>query len=84
MSATPDRHPGELSEEGIVFDDVGAGNDPTLLGGFRYVDGAFRMKDSLGVFNPRNDGGTADLSKVLLSVAGTIMYIGDGDILVKA
>jgi hypothetical protein len=53
MGRTPDRSPGEADEEGIVLTNLGPGNDPSALGGMRYVNGAFRLKDALGVFDPR-------------------------------
>jgi len=54
MAVTPDRHPGESDEEGTVYENLLPGNDPTALGGARMVDGDFRMKDQIGVFNPRD------------------------------
>ena len=70
MGQTPDRFPGEADEEGIVFEDNSAG-DPTALGGMRYVSGHFRMKDSIGVFNPR-DG------LPVPNTTGDILYSRDG------
>ena len=61
MPRTPDRHPGESDDEGIVLENVSPGQDPTTAGGIRYVDGSFRLKDVTGVFNPRtisSPGGT--------------------------
>lgn len=53
MSATPDRFPGEREEEGIILIDDGSG-DPPSTGGMRYVSGAFRLRDSVGVYDPRS------------------------------
>lgn len=53
MARTPDRHPGEEDEEGTVYENLAPGNDPPSLGGVRFVDSAFRMRDADGVFNPR-------------------------------
>jgi hypothetical protein len=53
MPSTPDRHPGEEDEEGTVYENLTPGNDPPVLGGVRMVNGAFRMRDSVGVFDPR-------------------------------
>lgn len=51
MTRTPDRTPGELQEdEGII---LGGDSDPTVVGGMRYVSGAFRFKDGTEVFNPK-------------------------------
>lgn len=55
MSQTPNRFPGQIDAEGVIFDSAAA--DPTVAGGMRYVSGSFRLKDSLGVFNPRSGGG---------------------------
>jgi hypothetical protein len=54
MARTPDRRPGEADEEGIVLENRPSGDNPTVTGGIRYVDGAFSFKDSLGLFNPRS------------------------------
>lgn len=56
MSKTPDRHPGILveTEEILLGGDVSG--DPTDLGGMRYVSGAFRFMDAIGVFDPRGTG----------------------------
>lgn len=53
MPQTPDRHPGALDEEEIQFEDRAADGDPTVTGAMRFVSGAFRLRDSIGVFNPR-------------------------------
>lgn len=58
MGTTPDRHQGESDEEGVVYENLAPGNDPTALGGQRFVNGEFRMKDQLGVFNPRDPSGS--------------------------
>jgi hypothetical protein len=54
MARTPDRRPGEADEEGIVLENRTSGDNPTLAGGIRYVNGAFSFRDSLGLFNPRS------------------------------
>lgn len=56
MPQTPDRHPGPLIEDDEIILTEQA-SDPPDAGGVRYVGGAFRMKDVLGVFNPRSGGG---------------------------
>lgn len=60
MGTTPDRHPGELQEEGAIFDNRPPGDDPTVEGGFRYVDGEWRFRDARGVYNPRSGGGISE------------------------
>lgn len=62
MAITPDRHPGEADEEGMVYENLAPGNDPTALGGQRFVNGDFRMKDQYGVFNPRSAATIPDLA----------------------
>lgn len=51
---TPDRHPGEADEEGIVFENFPPGNLPVQNGEIRYVDGSFWLYDAIGLFNPRS------------------------------
>ena len=67
MAVTPDRHPGESDEEGLVLENLAPGNDPTVVGGIRYVNGAFRQKDAQGVYDPRVDIHGADIAS-----AGTV------------
>jgi len=55
MPPTPDRHPGPLLEEEIQLETQAA--DPSLDGAIRYVSGAFRLRDSAGVFDARSGGG---------------------------
>ncbi len=74
MPTTPDRHPGEADEEGIVFEP--AGSDPSVAGGVRYVGGAFRFRDASGVYDPRASTGISEAShKVLRQL---IHFIDDG------
>lgn len=56
MPRTPDRRPGEADEEGTIYENLAPGNDPVTSGEVRFVNGAFRLKDSIGVFNPRSAG----------------------------
>lgn len=60
MARTPDRRPGKLLEEEILLDDRTGEGDPIDERAIRYLNGEFRMRDSLGVFNPRGGGGTGD------------------------
>lgn len=80
MTTTPDRFPGDREEEILELQDDAAG-DPAGVGQLKYVSGAFRQKDAIGVFDPRygegviiesgftNIGGAAD--SVLAFVDGT-------------
>ena len=52
MPRTPDRSPGEEDEEGTIYENLTPGNDPTVVGGVRMVNGVFRLKDSVSVFDP--------------------------------
>lgn len=56
MPQTPDRFPGAAQEEQTVYEDNGV--DPSALGGITFNNGAFRMWDALGVFNPRSGAST--------------------------
>lgn len=51
MGRTPDRYPGPREETEVQFFEQAEA--PTVDGAMRYVSGAFSMKDSVGVFNPR-------------------------------
>lgn len=55
MSKTPDRFPGEREDEGLLLTDEGV--SPTQEGETRYRAGSFQMRDSAGIFNPRDGGG---------------------------
>lgn len=59
MSAqTPDRFPGALGEEEVVFEEQST--DPTVDGALRYVNGDFKGKDGTGVFNLRSGSGLTE------------------------
>lgn len=53
MTLTPDRHPGALLEEEIQLEDRTTDGDPTLSGAIRYVNGSYKFKDGIGVYDPR-------------------------------
>jgi hypothetical protein len=56
MPRTPDRHPGPLIED----DEIRLGEvtvDPSVPGATVYKDGAFKMRDAAGNFDPRTGGG---------------------------
>jgi hypothetical protein len=55
MGVTPDRHPGPLEEEELRLEQRTDG-DPDIVGAMRFVSGAFRFKDAVGVFDPRTGG----------------------------
>jgi len=54
MPRTPDRVYGPSLEEETRYDEQT--EDPTEEGAVRYVSGAFKLKDSLGIYNPRTGG----------------------------
>lgn len=64
MPRTPNREHGELETEGIALDSVGT--DPPADGGIRFNGSDFRMKDLLGVFNPRSGGGISEAQHEVL------------------
>lgn len=76
MPTTPDRHPGPLEEpEEIVLGGDAVG-PPTTAGAMRYVGGAFALKDSVGVFDPRSG---ADISQAThRTLRQLIHFIDDG------
>jgi len=54
MPRTPDSFAGESLEEGTIYDNRPAGEEPTESGGVRFVDGSFSLRDSVGLYNPRS------------------------------
>lgn len=53
MPRTPERSRGESTTEGIQLDDLPAGNEPTVAGELRLVDGELLAQDGTGLFNVR-------------------------------
>lgn len=83
MARTPDRRPGESDEEGIVLENRASGDNPSVAGGIRFVNGSFSFRDSLGLFNPRNQlsaaGDESDIqfnSLGFLSASADLRFIG--------
>lgn len=67
MPNTPDRFPGPLQEsEEVLLTEQPTGTSPTAPGGFLYADGAFKMKDASGDFNPRSGGGITEAQHEVL------------------
>lgn len=56
MTVTPDRFPGTREEFEIALDEQ-TGVEPAEVGGIVYSDGAFKLRDSSGVYDPRSGGG---------------------------
>lgn len=54
MGVTPDRFPGSREEDELVLRP--ATEDPATEGALRYVNGAWRLVDGSGVFDPRTGG----------------------------
>jgi hypothetical protein len=75
MTGTPDRFPGSREETELLLRDQGS--DPTEAGATRYVSGDFRMRDSLGVFNPRTGGSGTDEKVAVSSNDTTPGYLTD-------
>lgn len=70
MSRTPDRFPGEREDEGIILSDKGS--PATVEGEICYYQGAFSMKDQIGVFNPRTGSpSTGDVSMIKVKGVST-------------
>ena len=82
MPATPDRKPGPLEEdEEIRF--VANAVSPTQVGAMNYDGSSFQMRDATGVFDPRSGGGV-DLDDVVLDEQGRVVYIDDGQFVMRA
>jgi len=81
MGRTPDRLHGPLQEHDHIqmFSD----GDPGIGEGvIRYVEGSpdhFEMVDGTGAFDPRTGGDPVDFDSIVLTVEGTIVYIGNGE-----
>ena len=72
---TPDRRPGPLVEEEVQLEDNAA--DPSVVGAITFNGGAFKMKDVVGLFDPRSGSGgiTETQHKTLRQL---IHFIDDG------
>lgn len=81
MGRTPDRRPGALEEDEELRFTSPAGSSPSVNGAVTYDPtlGEFRMRDAIGIFNPRDTGGgggiSADDHKTLLQL---IHFIDEG------
>ena len=76
MPRTPDRFPGEREEEVIKLEPT---SEPAAPGEIRFNGTSFTLNDGQGEYDPRTSG----LSSVILTVAGTFVYTGDGDFTLK-
>lgn len=54
MGTQPDRHPGPAIEEELILE--ADPSDPTTAGAVRFNGSTFRLRDSVGVFDPRTGG----------------------------
>ena len=79
MPRTPDRFPGAFEEdvEVILVENSSA---PSVPGAFNYDGTSFRMRDADGVFNPRS---AASFDDILLDELGRIVYVGDGEFVLR-
>lgn len=81
MPSTPDRKPGPLEEdEEIQF--VPNVTPPTQEGAFNYDGSKFQMRDATGVFDPRT-GSSIDLDDVVLDTDGQVVYVNDGEFVMR-
>ena len=75
MPKTPDRHPGPIFLEP-------ADALPDSEGEVVYYAGGVKINDSLGVYDPR-DVFTLNLNRIVLELDGKVVYVGDGDVVLK-
>jgi hypothetical protein len=54
---TPDRFPGPRQEDELQLTPQDPGTTPSATGGIVYADGAFKLRDAVGDFDPRSGGG---------------------------
>lgn len=80
MARTPDRVPGPSIEEETRYESQII--DPTEEGAVRYVSGSFRLRDSLGVYNPRSSTGLS-LEYAIITTEGGIIYDSSGGLILK-
>lgn len=69
---TPDRKAGIREEEGIQFEDT---QDTVAPGEMRYHDGVFKLRDSLGEYDPRAGGGITEGTHQTLR---QLIHLADG------
>ena len=72
MGRTPDAAAGPRYEEELRME--AQIEDPTVLGGIRLVGGEIRVRDSEGVYNPRNAtsvAGATGVGQILFSLDGS-------------
>lgn len=82
MPSTPDRKPGPLEEdEEIRF--VANTTPPTQEGAFNYDGAKFQMFDNLGVFDPRS-GLSESLDDIVLDTDGQVVYVNDGEFVMRS
>jgi len=53
MPTTPERARAESETSRLQFDELSPGSTPDHAGELIYADGGFKLRDSVGVFNPR-------------------------------
>jgi hypothetical protein len=79
MPLTPDRRPGVSDEEGVNFEDIG--EYASAPGQLRYHNGRMSMYDSAGEYDPRTGGASFD--DIVLDEQGRVVYIGDGQFVMR-
>lgn len=81
MSVTPDRWPGIREEESIHLETRDSGTDPTVVGELLFADGQFKLRDAIGVFDPRVAGSRVGL--LIFKIDGGLIYNSAGEPLLK-
>ena len=76
MPLTPDRRPGPSLEEELQLEADPV--DPTVVGAVRFNGSAFRMRDSIGVFDPRSGGGSGLTAADHRTLLQLIHFIDEG------
>jgi len=65
---------GPVYTEGVRLQESADALEP---GAIRYQSGAFVLRDEQGSFDPRTGG---EVAEYVLTAAGTLVYVGDGDL----
>lgn len=77
MARTPDRFPGSREDEELILEP--ASSDPEVPGAIRNISGEFRLRDNLGVYEPR----MGIPGRLIFKLDGGIVYDSNGHTMVK-
>lgn len=82
MPPQRNRSPTPIETDDLQFFDDGLG-DPTIVGQVKLVSDTFRMRDTVGVFNPRSGEVGDSLAFAVFKIDGGLVYDSNGHPQVK-